>query len=34
MNWFTIAIEPTDATHGALSMSWGRFRWTVAVVVR
>ncbi len=23
-----------DATHGALSMSWGTFRWTGAVVVR
>jgi hypothetical protein len=30
---FTIAIEPTDARHGRLVMSWGSFRWTVPIVV-
>ena len=31
---FTIAIEPKDATHGTLAMSWGTFRWTAPIVVR
>jgi hypothetical protein len=31
---FTIAIAGTDATHGALTMEWGPFRWTAPIVVR
>jgi hypothetical protein len=31
---FTIAIEPTDARHGTLVMSWGTFRWTAPMVVQ
>jgi hypothetical protein len=30
---FTIAIEPSDARHGTLVMSWGTFRWTAPIVV-
>jgi hypothetical protein len=31
---FTIAIEPSDASHGTLAMAWGTFRWTAPIVVR
>jgi len=31
---FTIAITGADATHGALTMEWGPFRWTAPIVVR
>ena len=31
---FTIAIEPTDARHGSLTMAWGSFRWTAPIVVQ
>jgi hypothetical protein len=31
---FTIAIEPSDARHGTLVMSWGTFRWTAPIVVQ
>jgi hypothetical protein len=31
---FTISIEPSDARHGTLVMSWGTFRWTAPVVVQ
>jgi hypothetical protein len=31
---FTIAIEPEDARHGKLVMSWGTFRWTAAIVLQ
>ncbi len=31
---FTIAIEPGDAMHGTLAMTWGTFRWTAPIVVR
>jgi hypothetical protein len=31
---FTIAIEPSDARHGTLVMSWGTFRWTAPVFVQ
>jgi hypothetical protein len=31
---FTISIEPKDARRGTLSMAWGTFRWTAAIVVR
>lgn len=31
---FTISIVPEDATHGALVLAWGRFRWTAPLVVR
>ena len=31
---FTISIEPGDARHGTLVMSWGTFRWTAPVVVQ
>src|SRR4051794_11073256 len=30
---FTIAVEPSDASHGTLAMAWGTFRWTVPIVV-
>jgi Protein of unknown function (DUF2911) len=30
---FTISIEPGDARHGTLVMSWGTFRWRAPVVV-
>jgi hypothetical protein len=30
---FTISIEPTDARHGTLVMSWGTFRWTAPIEV-
>ena len=31
---FTISIEPRDAWHGTLAMTWGTFRWTAPIVVR
>jgi hypothetical protein len=31
---FTISIEPRDARHGTLVMTWGSFRWTAPVVVQ
>jgi hypothetical protein len=31
---FTIAIEPSDARHGTIVMSWGTFRWTASIVVQ
>jgi hypothetical protein len=31
---FTIAIEPADARHGTLVLSWGTFRWTAPIVVQ
>jgi hypothetical protein len=31
---FTISIEPGDAKHGTLVMSWGTFRWRAPVVVQ
>jgi hypothetical protein len=31
---FTISIEPSDARHGSLVMSWGTFRWRALVVVQ
>ena len=31
---FTIAIVPSDARHGSLSMAWGTFRWTAPIVVQ
>ena len=31
---FTISIEPGAARHGILAMAWGRFRWTVPIVVQ
>jgi len=31
---FTIAIEPSDASHGTLVMTWGTFRWSAPIVVR
>ncbi|MBI3792532.1 MAG: DUF2911 domain-containing protein [Gemmatimonadetes bacterium] len=31
---FTIAIEPADATHGALTLAWGTFKWTAPIVVK
>jgi hypothetical protein len=31
---FTIAIEPADARHGTLVMTWGTFRWTAPIVVQ
>jgi hypothetical protein len=30
---FTIAIEPSDARHGTLVMSWGSFRWTAPIAI-
>ena len=30
---FTISIEPSDARHGTLVMSWGPFRWRAPVVL-
>ena len=31
---FTISIEPSDARHGILAMSWGTFRWTAPIQLR
>jgi hypothetical protein len=31
---FTISIEPADAGHGTLALTWGTFRWTAPIVVR
>jgi hypothetical protein len=31
---FTIAIEPADARHGTLVMTWGTFRWTAPIVIQ
>jgi Protein of unknown function (DUF2911) len=31
---FTISIEPSDATHGTLTMAWGTFRWSAPIVVQ
>ena len=31
---FTITIEPTDARHGTLVLSWGTFRWTAPILVQ
>jgi hypothetical protein len=31
---FTITIEPADAGHGTLVMTWGSFRWTAPIVVQ
>ena len=31
---FTIGIEPSDARHGTLVMTWGSFRWTAPIVVQ
>jgi Protein of unknown function (DUF2911) len=31
---FTISIEPRDASHGTLIMTWGTFRWTAPIEVR
>ncbi|HEX3275444.1 MAG TPA: DUF2911 domain-containing protein [Gemmatimonadales bacterium] len=31
---FTISIEPADARHGTLAMSWGTFRWTAPIELR
>jgi hypothetical protein len=31
---FTISIEPKDARHGSLVMTWGTFRWTAPIVVQ
>jgi hypothetical protein len=31
---FTISVEATDRTHGALVMRWGPFRWSAPIVVR
>ncbi|HUR96251.1 MAG TPA: DUF2911 domain-containing protein [Gemmatimonadales bacterium] len=31
---FTISIEPSDARHGTLAMTWGTFRWTAPIEVR
>ncbi len=31
---FTIAIDAVDARRGALTMSWGPFRWTAPIAVR
>jgi len=31
---FTISIEPKDARHGTLVMTWGTFRWTAPIVVQ
>jgi hypothetical protein len=31
---FTIAIEPSDGTHGTLAMQWGTFRWTAPIAVQ
>jgi hypothetical protein len=31
---FTIAIAPTDAKHGSLTFSWGKFRWTAPIEIR
>jgi len=31
---FTISVTGTDARHGALTMEWGSFRWTVPLEVR
>ena len=31
---FTISIRATDATHGALVLEWGDFRWTAPIVVK
>ena len=30
---FTISIEPGDARHGTLVLSWGTFKWTAPIVV-
>ncbi len=31
---FTIAVAPTDARHGTLTLEWGSFRWTAPIEVR
>jgi Protein of unknown function (DUF2911) len=31
---FAISIEPKDARHGTLVMTWGTFRWTAPIVVQ
>jgi hypothetical protein len=31
---FTISIEASDARHGTLGMTWGRFRWTAPIVLQ
>ena len=31
---FTIAVTGADASHGALTLAWGAFRWTAPIVVR
>jgi hypothetical protein len=30
---FTISITPSDARHGALTMEWGKFRWTALIII-
>jgi hypothetical protein len=31
---FTIAVEPADARHGTLVLTWGTFRWTAPIEVQ
>lgn len=31
---FTMAVEPKDAKHGTLVLSWGTFRWTAPITVQ
>jgi hypothetical protein len=31
---FTIAIEPGDASHGRLVLTWGTFRWTAPIEIQ
>jgi hypothetical protein len=31
---FTISIEPKDARHGTLVMTWGTFRWTAPILLQ
>ncbi len=31
---FTIAVDPSDARHGRLTMQWGTFRWSAPIVVK
>jgi len=33
MEKFTIAIDSTDKSHGAMTFSWGSFRWTAPIVL-
>ncbi len=31
---FTIAVTPTDARHGTLTMQWGTFKWSAPIVLK